>query len=464
MGMQAYEFGLRPQDQFEVLQYFELNHNHLDVLNRLFTPLIGSKAIGLYHFMTQFVERHRTAAHYLSHYVFMNELKLNLLEFRQQMDLLEAIGLVKTFVKHNKEESQFVYELIQPPTGHLFFNDPMLSIFLYSEVDHKRFQELKHYFEYHQRDLSAFTQTTRTFTDVFKVPTTKVDIDTSDIPINKSYQGMDLSDETFDFDMLRQMLGKHFISKEIITKEAKQLIIQLATLYGLTPDGMKHVILKSITSSQQLSFEDMRKEARSYYLIEHDNRMPKLQVNTTNEIESQSQHENFNPQDNLEDWFKLLEQTSPVDMLASWSESEPTIAQKKLVEELIDREKMSFGVINILLQFVMLKEDMKLPKAYIFEIASNWKKKGIKTAKEAYNYAKKVNQPKGDNGNYQSSRKSNYNRQRKLISKEKTPKWLEERETGKTSNEDNVKKDQKLEQDREEFLARLSKKWEEDDN
>ena len=33
---------------------------------------------------------------------------------------------------------------------------------------------------------------------------------------------------------------------------------------------------------------------------------------------------------------------------------------------------------------------MKLPKAYILEIASNWKKKGIKTAKEAYNYAKKL--------------------------------------------------------------------------
>ena len=54
-----------------------------------------------------------------------------------------------------------------------------------------------------------------------------------------------------------------------------------------------------------------------------------------------------------------------------------------MVEELIEREKMSFGVINILLQFVMLKEDMKLPKAYILEIASNWKKKGIKTAKRS---------------------------------------------------------------------------------
>ena len=38
-------------------------------------------------------------------------------------------------------------------------------------------------------------------------------------------------------------------------KEAKNLIIQLATLYGITEDGMKNVILSSITSAQQLSFE-----------------------------------------------------------------------------------------------------------------------------------------------------------------------------------------------------------------
>ena len=65
-------------------------------------------------------------------------------------------------------------------------------------------------------------------------------------------------------------------------------------------------------------------------------------------------------------------------MLASWSGSEPTQSQKSMIEELMNREKMNFGVINILLQFVMLKEDMKLPKSYIFEIASNWNKKTLK--------------------------------------------------------------------------------------
>ena len=44
----------------------------------------------------------------------------------------------------------------------------------------------------------------------------------------------------------------------------------------------------------------------------------------------------------------------------------------------------------------MLKNEMKLPKSYIFEIASNWKKLGIKTAQQAYDYALKTNQQIND--------------------------------------------------------------------
>lgn len=463
MNLQSYDFGLRPQDQFQVLQRFDMNRTHLDILNRLFTPLIGAEAIGLYHFLHQFSSPEHDYT--LTHYVFMNDLKINILEFRQQMDLLEGIGLVKTYVKHTEQYSEFIYELIQPPSAHVFFNDPMLSIFLYSEVDAKRFRALKQYFEKPQIDLSQFKQTTKKFTDVFKVPNTAVTIDTSQIKATNSYQGMDLSNNDFDFEMLRQMLDKHFISREIITQEAKQLITQLAVLYGLTPDAMKHVILNSITSAQQLSFEEMRKQARSYYLIEHDQQMPQLQLKdaTTNQQEAQSQTSAQSEITSDDDWLNLLEETSPIDMLASWSESEPTASQKQLVEELIERQKLSFGVINILLQFVMLKEDMKLPKAYILEIASNWKKKGIKTAKQAYEYAQKVNQPKTQYTDYKSSKSVHYPRQRKLVSKEKTPKWLEERDKPKENqNIQSGEQDQQLEEDRQAFLNKLAKKWEED--
>ena len=39
MGLQTYEYGLKPQDGFEVITHFEFTSQHLDILNRLFTPL-----------------------------------------------------------------------------------------------------------------------------------------------------------------------------------------------------------------------------------------------------------------------------------------------------------------------------------------------------------------------------------------------------------------------------------------
>ncbi|SUM33500.1 chromosome replication initiation membrane attachment protein [Staphylococcus gallinarum] len=46
MGLQANDYGLRPHDNFNVIRNFEINHRHLQILNRLFTPLIGPEAIG----------------------------------------------------------------------------------------------------------------------------------------------------------------------------------------------------------------------------------------------------------------------------------------------------------------------------------------------------------------------------------------------------------------------------------
>ena len=36
MGLQTYEYGLKPQDGFEVITHFEFSQ-HLDILNRLLT-------------------------------------------------------------------------------------------------------------------------------------------------------------------------------------------------------------------------------------------------------------------------------------------------------------------------------------------------------------------------------------------------------------------------------------------
>ena len=78
---------------------------------------------------------------------------------------------------------------------------------------------------------------------------------------------------------------------------------------------------------------------RSYYLSEHNQQLPELEPKASNHNEVNSNNQSVSSsQPTSIDWFQLLEETSPVDMLASWSESEPTFQQKKMIEELVEKK------------------------------------------------------------------------------------------------------------------------------
>ena len=246
--------------------------------------------------------------------------------------------MLKSFVRHQSDNSNFIYELIQPPTAYQFLMI-LCCQFLFSEVDKKRFVQLKQYFEQDRKDLTNYQNITHKFTEVFKMPNKDIKIDSQNIKSSQYYKGLDLSNEHFDFELLKELLQHHFISSEIVTDEAKALILQLATLYGLTVEAMKRMILNSITSAQTLSFEELRKQARSYYLIEHEQQLPKLAINADKYYDSESQHTRDNSTNTKQDeWLSSLDNISPVDMLSSWSGSEPTHQQKLMIEELVSRE------------------------------------------------------------------------------------------------------------------------------
>lgn len=467
------DFGIRPQDPFNVLQPEKLSETQLEVLNRLMTPLIGTQAVGIYHYLSQFANLDSNQS--ISHYVIMSELKINLGDFREEMNLLEAIGLIKTFVKHGKENSHFVYELIQPPTPKQFFNDPMLSVYLYKEVDKNRFHQLRRYFEQQQMNLSDYQEVTRNFTDVFKVPNQAFDdVQKNNIKQTVSYKGINLDRVQFDFETLYQLLSNHFVSSEIVEEQAKGLITQLAVLYGITPEGMKGLILKSLTSGQRISYEELRKQARSFYAIEHENQLPslesKVELKSTNTQKQEVVELTKAPQtpEEFESWFELMDTTSPIDMLASWSKSEPTLKQKYMVEDLMVREQLPFGVINMLLQYVMLNNDMQLPKSYIQEIASNWKKKELASAEQAYHHVKEMKKAEKQRKAKQNNTQRNFkNYGQQVVSKEITPEWLirgdHKKRRGKKNETQSDSDDQSLAQDRANFLKHLNETWKEDD-
>ncbi|MCS4485666.1 replication initiation and membrane attachment family protein [Staphylococcus americanisciuri] len=451
MALSMHRNQLSPYDGFHVVRQFHKQAIYDEILSRLFTPLIGAESVGIYQFLDQFSSC--SSEEGLTHYTLMSELKMNLIKFREHMDLLEGIGLIRTYVRHGEQTTQFVYQLLPPPSAHDFFNDPMLSIYFYQVVGQQRYHQLKSHFIIQQYDLSGYMDVTKKFTDVFKVP--KQSFHSAEEGLAEvTYQGVDLTDVSFDFDLLADMLQTHYISKEVLSEPARTLIIQLATLYRIPPDEMKTLILKSLNSDQSLSMLDLRKQAQSHFLNTHQHSLPALKQAKPAETISSTKSSEIEEValDSWDDWYNLMDNISPVVMLTSYGGSEPPLYQKQMIEELMEREGFSFGVINVLLQYVMQKIDNNLPEKYVYAVASTWKKSGVVDAKSAHQKAMEVqyNESRAQDNKWQPKQPQRY--QNSSVYEEK-PRWVTHPEEFESKEED----PEALERDVNAFLNELKK-------
>ncbi|MGV2874974.1 DnaD domain protein [Macrococcus capreoli] len=450
--MQHYFTALNGTDQFTVSTNYISTHLTDDVLKALYTPLIGIECVGVYQFLSQFLNDYNQVSNDYTHYIILSELKMNLSHFEMLRKRLEAIGLLKTYMRIDDQNQKFIYKLISPVMPAQFFNDPMLSVFLYQQVGKHRYQMLKSRYFTNNIDYDGYRDISSKYMDVFGTPKSPEPVVfeyNSEIIKQSEPYGIPVHQQTFDFDMLETLLAQNLITSEQLPKKTRDLISQLAALYDIGPTEMRQIVLKSLTSDQTISHEDLRKNARDFYKIEHDGALPTLQIQeqTTQQVVEQKEA------NTLLNWFEMLDTTSPVEMLASFSKSEPTIKQKRMIESILEREQLPYGVLNILIQYVLFTKDMKLPQSYIEEIASNWKKLNLQSSEAAYRYVKAM-------GKKREERNKDTYRQKQYTppSKEITPKWLtdEQDQVASSSQSDD------LEAERLKLQEELNQLWEED--
>lgn len=115
-------------------------------------------------------------------------------------------------------------------------------------------------------------------------------------------------------------------------------------------------------------------------------------------------------------------------------------------------QKLNSGVVNVLIQYCMLRTDMKLSKAFVEKIASHWARKKIKTVKEAMALAKDEHRKYIE---WQKNKKNKPTSKRKAVRTEKVPDWLENRNDGQEKQ--NEKVDIELKKSLEERLKKYRK-------
>ena len=261
----------------------------------------------------------------------------------------------------------------------------------------------------------------------------------------------------FDFDLFFGGISSSFIPDQVFTKEIQKTIAKLAYIYGINPLAMQKVVMDAFDiDSQEITVEGLRKAAQSWYQFEYNEKLPSLSVR----VQPLSEKSDLTGSDAKErEKIRQLEEISPRDLLREYGNgAEPTSSELKIVEEVMLDQKLSPGIMNVLIEFVLLNNDMRFPGNYIKTIASHWKKKDLKTVKEAMDFARsELNKEK----KRQEKSKNTYTKKKQPIRTEMVPEWLKEQKEPKEQKKPAEKKEVDLDfaAKRAELQAKLKNKY-----
>ncbi|PLS02575.1 replication initiation and membrane attachment family protein [Neobacillus cucumis] len=422
-----------PIDRYIVAAEGLLHEYDRKVLTFLYQPLIGSTCLSLYMTLWAELEENRLWSESSTHHLLMNLMGMNLKDIYEARLKLEGIGLIKTFVKTVDDERSFIYELQPPLNPEQFFLDGMLNIYLFRKIGKNHFARLKRFFTDQQKPKeNEFQNVTKSFQDVFASETLgsmqylqdvsgelKAEEDEQFVGRHEQ-KGIQIHADTFDFGLLMAGLNESLVPGKALTKKVKEVISNLSFLYNINPIEMKNLILDAITPNNEIDVEDLRKAARNWYQFENNDQYPSL-VERTQPPRYRVQLEE--PKTKEEMLVRSLETTSPVKVFRDASHGiEPSETELKIIEDVMFKKKLLPGVVNVLIQYVLLKADSKFTKNYVEQIASHWARKEVKTVKEAMELAR------DEHSKYLSWNEEKKNRKsasKKTIRTELLPDWFD---------------------------------------
>lgn len=409
------------------------------VITLLYQPLIGPVSLSLYMTMWAQVEENRLWSDSSSHHELMDFMGLNLKTIYQARLKLEGIGLLKTFVQNRENSRTFIYELQPPLSPAEFFQDGMLNVYLYRKIGKNQFSKLKKFFsDQTVHSVNDYQDVTKNFEDIYDSAVTSNleyssdlaadlgELENQDFIGRNESKGIRVEDAKFDFDLLLAGLSESLVPKRVVTKKVKEAINNLSYLYGIDAIGMKNLLISAMDEvNNEINIDDLRKAARDWYQFEHNDRLPLL----VDKIQPPIYHEAPDvPKTMEEKHIRYLETTSPRDVLANLSGGgEASVTDLKVIEDVMFTQKLPPGVINVLIEFVLFKTNMKLTKGYVDKVASQWARLQLRTVKEAMELAIKENQQHLEWAESKKTRKSTSSRA-KPVRTELVPDWFEEQE------------------------------------
>ena len=377
------KISLLPADSYTVINKTLLTDLDKKNLINLYEPIVGCLAISLYLTLWSDLDKTETISKDFTHHHLMTFLKAKLDYIKEARESLEAVGLIKTYIKQDKDINHYIYELYSPISAYDFFNHPVLNVVLYNNIGENEYKTL----------VKSYRKITTKYDDYEDISCKLNETFKSTLGNGFNAEEIKTKEEAkinigslIDFDLLRESIPNNILNDKALNKRSKELINSLAFVYNLDTIKLSEILRLTIDENGMINKESLVKEVRKYYEYNNGGSLPTLIYRTQPDYLK-------SPEGNLSNKGKMIyifENTSPYDFLRSkYKNNNPAPRDLKLLEYLAIDLNMTPAVINVLIDYVLRINDNKLTKSYVETIAGQWTRLGIKTATGAMTQAEK---------------------------------------------------------------------------
>ena len=402
------KYNLVPADTYVVVNKTILHNEDRKIITSLYLPIIGTDAVMLYFTLWADLDNSEILSSKFSHQKLVSSLRITINELQTSFDKLEAIGLIKAFIKEGNVNN-YIYEIFSPVSASEFLSHPILNIVLYSNVGKREYDNLVKAFKIPRLNTSNYKDITKSFNDVFESTSmTSYDLSLEDI---RKYNKLKLNiNSNFDFNFLISSMPKNLDTSKMFSKDIKELIINLSFIYDIDAIKMANIVKVSLNDNGTINRESLRKNSRNFYQFSNGGLLPTIIDNNQPEYLRKP----IGDTSRRAKMIYTFETISPRELLINKNNgNEPTRRDLKLIEDLLVDYKLKPGVVNVLLDYAINVNNKKLTRGFVETIAGEWQRKGIETVEDAMNNCEKV---------HKKSSKRNYKDDNVNM---KTPDWFD---------------------------------------
>lgn len=377
------EINILPADIYTVINKTVIKDLDRKLITMLYQPIIGFSATSLYFTLVDDLDKRELMSEELTHHHLMTTMQLKLDDIVVARKKLEAVGLLKTYIKKDTV-NHYVYLLYSPISASEFLNHPVLNIVLYNNLGKKEYDRIVDYFKIPKPNLRDYEDITSTFSSVFRSVSGNILIENENL-MKVETNKLKIEDK-IDFNLLQSSIPSDMVSPRCFNEDVKELINSLAYTYDIDDFSMQGLVRNSINERGLIDKILLRKNVRNYYQFENDGRLPTFVYSKQPEFLKA-------PSGDTSKWAKMVytfESVHPYDFLRSkYKNGEPSPRDLRIIESLLVDQKMTPGVVNVLLDYVLKVNNQKLSKNYIDTIAGQLNRLHVETVEEAMRVTEK---------------------------------------------------------------------------